>query len=84
MKAPEQQNALFRSSCVALVMLCTARKSAGKEAAAGQRIRAKEKKKERRLSQGGCLRPFIMCVFYYPDSWHPPDPSGISLFISNL
>lgn len=29
MKAPEQQNALFRSSCVALVMLATARKSAG-------------------------------------------------------
>lgn len=75
MKAPEQQNALFRSSCVELVTPGTAREDAGERLLLAKGYDEHRKKKKGTEDSPDVsahrLRPFIMCVFYYPDSWHP-------------
>lgn len=79
-----------KTHCSGLVVLrlsCLPRHGRAQEkeaAAASHRIQDHKGGKDCPRVAAHRLRPFIMCVFYYPDSWHPPDPSGISLFISNL
>lgn len=84
-----KQNALFRSSYVALVMPDTARHGRVRESR--ERGAWPKDTSEGKIGRDDCLRlaahrlrPFIMCVFYYPDSWHPPYPPPPPLISQDL
>lgn len=88
---PEQQNGLFRSTCVVLVMPGTARRSSRKRMLMVQMIQGKKKEVEEEEEKrddtpivSDCLRPFIMCCCAcftgQITTWFSPDLPGFSLF----